>query len=140
MCEEKRLQISLLALRLGVFTVFLAWTLDKILNYDHNSKMIGHYYGVEVSEWFLTSLGVAEFILLLAFIAGTYKTFTYGMILFAHTVTTAVSASRLLPPYEIHQLLYFGSLPMLAACIALFLMRERDTMLTLGGEPNSPTD
>jgi putative oxidoreductase len=77
-------------------------------------------------------LGLAELILLLFFLAGQFKTFTYGVILFAHTVTTLVSAWRLFPPYEVHQLLYFGSLPMLGACVALFLMREKDTLMTLG--------
>ncbi len=37
---------------------------------------------------------------------------------------------RLLPPYEMHQLLYFGSLPILGACIALFLLRDKDKLLT----------
>ena len=32
MTEERRLQYSLLALRLGVFVVFMAWTIDKIAN------------------------------------------------------------------------------------------------------------
>lgn len=131
MTDEKRLQISLLGLRIGVFVVFMAWTLDKIVNFKHNSGMIKHYYNVDVSETFLLVLGVAELILLLAFLAGKYKTLTYGVVLFAHTVTTLVSGKRLFPPYEIHQLLYFGALPMLAACLALFLLRERDTMMTI---------
>lgn len=129
MTEQKRLQISLLCLRLGVFIVFLVWALDKLFNYEHNSVMIMHYYHFDVPQWFLISLGLAELILLLAFLAGLFKTFTYSVILFAHTVTTLVSAWRLIPPYEIHQLLYFGSLPMLGACIALFLMREQDTLM-----------
>jgi hypothetical protein len=129
-----RLKISLLGLRLGVFIVFIAWTLDKLINYKHNSGMISHYYHVEVPQWFLTALGLAELALLLAFLLlGRYKTFTYGIILFAHTVTTFVSSGRLFPPYEIHQLLYFGSIPMLAACLALFLLRDQDTLMTFEG-------
>ena len=129
MTFDKKLQISLFSLRLGVFVVFMAWALDKIFAYEHNSTMISHYYGVDLSELFLTSLGIAELVLLIAFLVGKYKTFTYGVILIAHTVTTLVSAKRLFPPYEIHQLLYFGALPMLAACLALFLLRERDTLM-----------
>ncbi|MDO8863938.1 hypothetical protein Q6D67_19805 [Haliea sp. E1-2-M8] len=103
--------------------------MDKILNFQHNSVMIGHYYHVDVSRALLTSLGIMEFILLLAFLAGLFKTLTYGVVLIAHSVTTIASFSRLLPPYEIHQLLYFGSLPMLAACFTLFLLRDQDTMM-----------
>ena len=100
-------------------------------NYEHNSGMIMHYYHFAVPQWFLMSLGIVELTLLLAFLAGMFKTVTYGVILFAHTVTTLVSSWRLLPPYEPHQLLYFGSLPMLAACIALYLLRDKDTLLSL---------
>lgn len=132
MTDEKKLKVALFALRIGVFIVFMAWTLDKIVNFKHNSGMIKHYYNVEVSEMFLIVLGVAELILLLAFLVGKYKTFTYGVVLFAHSVTTLVSAKRLFPPYEIHQLLYFGALPMLAACLALFLLRESDTIMNIG--------
>lgn len=131
MTDQKRLQWALLALRVGISTVFLAWTIDKIVNFEHNSGMIQGYYGVAVSQWFLMGLGIAELVLVLAFLAGLYKTATYGVILFAHTVTTLVSFHRLLPPYEIHQLLYFGSLPMLGACIALFLLRHSDTLMTV---------
>ncbi len=128
MPDERRLQWSLLALRLGVFTVFLVWTLDKIFNYQHNSGMVKGYYNVEVAQWFLLSVGIAELVLLIIFLAGKFKTLTYGVLLIAHTVTTLASSWQLLPPYEKHQLLYFGSLPMLAACFALFMMREYDTL------------
>ena len=102
MSDKRRLQWSLLALRLGVFTVFMAWTLDKLFNYQHNSGMIKGYYNVEVAQWFLTSLGIPELVLLLVFLAGKYMTLTYGFILFAHTVTTVASSWQLLPPYEKH--------------------------------------
>jgi putative oxidoreductase len=130
--SDFRIKVALLGLRVAVFIVFAVWALDKIFNYQHNSGMVMHYYHVELPEWFLMALGTAEMVLLLAFLAGMLKTFTYGLIFFAHTVTTLTSSWRLLPPYEIHQLLYFGSLPMLGACVALFLMREKDTLMTLG--------
>lgn len=130
MTQKKRTEIALFALRISIFIVFLVWTLDKIFNYQHNSGMIMHYYHVTVPKAILVTLGYAELVLLLVFLAGMFKTLSYGLILLAHTVTTLASSWRLLPPYEIHQLLYFGSLPMLGACIALFILRDQDTLLT----------
>ena len=60
---------------------------QEFFKYQHHSGMIRHDYHVEVSQWFLTSVGIAELILLLAFLAGIYKTFTCGPILVAHTIT-----------------------------------------------------
>ena len=132
MTDEKKLQWGLFSLRIGIAVVFLAWTIDKIVNYSHNSGMIKHYYFVEVSQPILLAIGIAELVLILLFIAGKFKNVTYALILVFHLVTTIASAKRLLPPYVIHQLLYFGSIPMLAACICLYLNRESDTLFTLG--------
>ncbi len=131
MTDSKRLEIGLFVLRLGIFSVFLVWTLDKIFNPAHNSGMIGHYYHIDVSHTLLLGLGIAELAFLALFVSGLFKSLTYGGVLLFHTVTTLASSPRLFPPYEIHQLLYFGSLPMLAACICLFLCRRQDTFLTL---------
>ena len=132
MTDERKLQWGLFSLRVGIAVVFLAWTIDKIVNYSHNSGMIKHYYFVEVSQPILLAIGIAELVLILLFIAGKFKNVTYALILVFHLVTTIASAKRLLPPYVIHQLLYFGSIPMLAACICLYLNRESDTLFTLG--------
>lgn len=132
MSDEMKVKVSLFAMRLGVFIVFMAWTIDKIVNYSHNSGMIQHYYGIAIAQPLLLAIGIGELIILLLFFMGKFKKYTYGFILIAHTVTTIISGHRLFPPYEIHQLLYFGSLPMLGACIGLFLMKEKDTLFTLG--------
>lgn len=126
-----KVKVSLFAMRLGVAIVFLAWTIDKIVNYSHNSGMINHYYKIAISQPILLAMGIAELIVVLLFLVGKFKNVTYAIILFAHSVTTLVSSWRLFPPYELHQLLYFGSLPMLGACIGLYLMRDKDTLFTL---------
>lgn len=132
MSDEMKVKVSLFSMRVGVAIVFLAWTIDKIVNYAHNSGMISHYYHVTISQPVLLGIGIAELVIVLLFLAGMFKNVTYAIILFAHIVTTLVSSWRLFPPYEIHQLLYFGSLPMLGACIGLYLMRDKDTLFTLG--------
>ena len=132
MTDEKKLQWGLFSLRIGIAVVFLAWTIDKIVNYSHNSGMIKHYYFVEISQPILLVIGIAELVLILLFLAGKFKNVTYALILIFHLVTTIASAKKLFPPYAIHQLLYFGSIPMLAACICLYLNRDSDTLFTLG--------
>lgn len=97
MTDELRLKISLLAMRIGVTLVFLVWTLDKIFNYEHNNIVIGHYYHVELSQPILFFLGCSELAVVFLFFCGLFKTFSYGIILFAHSVTTIVSSWRLLP-------------------------------------------
>ena len=129
MTFEKRLTIGLLAARLGVACVFLVWAIDRLTNYAHNSGMMEHYYFIKFPPAALLAMGLIELVFVLGFLFGVKKFWTYGFILAAHAVTTLVSFKRLIPPYETHELLYFGAIPMLGACVFLFLLREYDTLL-----------
>ena len=90
MTDEKKLQWGLFSLRIGIAVVFLAWTIDKIVNYSHNSGMIKHYYFVEISQPILLVIGIAELVLILLFLAGKFKNVTYALILIFHLVTTCL--------------------------------------------------
>lgn len=121
------LKISLFSLRLSVFTVFLMWTLDKLLN-PFRPKDFLPDYGAMITPW----VGVAELILIILFLLGIKKTFSYGAILVLHLLSTLATYRVFLHPFEAKvNLLYFTAWPMLAACLTLFLLREEDTWWTL---------
>ena len=44
---RRRLQWSLLSLRLGVFIVMFVWTLDKFINPGHSIKIFEKFYAIE---------------------------------------------------------------------------------------------
>ncbi len=126
----KHLPLSLLLLRVGIFIVFLFWTLDKILYPDHAAGVFSKFYGLEaMGETIFLAIGIAQLILILTFVVGLFKTWTYGAILLLHAISTFSTFGLYLDPFD--NLLFFAAWPMLAACIALFLMRDWDT-LSLG--------
>ncbi len=49
-----------------------------------------------------------------------------------HAVSTLSSFRQYLAPFKGPNLLFFAAWPMLAACIALFLLRDLDTLWTVG--------
>lgn len=123
----KQLPLALLLLRLGIFTVFLFWTLEKLIHPENAAKVFGAFYGLEgLGETVFYIIGVAQLILILAFLAGLLKTWTYGIILAFHSVSTLSAFGKYLQPFD--NLLFFAAWPMLAACIALFLLRDYDTL------------
>ena len=129
MTQENRLRIALFGLRLGVFAVMLAWALDKILRPDHAGMIFQDYYFLpEPGAGLLAAIALAEIALLLMFLLGILKTWSYGLVLLFHSVSTVAPVYQ----YASGQLLFYAALPMWAACFALFLMRESDTLLTLG--------
>lgn len=126
----KHLPLSLLLLRLGIFIVFFFWTLDKLIHPDHAAGVFSKFYGLEaMSETIFLAIGIAQLILILTFAVGLFKTWTYGAVLLLHAISTFSTFGLYLKPFD--NLLFFAAWPMLAACVALFLMRDWDT-LTLG--------
>jgi putative oxidoreductase len=71
-------------------------------------------------------IGAIELIILLLFVAGYKKKYTYGVVLALHTVSTLSSFKQYLAPFYGPNLLFFAAWPMLAACFALFILRDQD--------------
>jgi len=129
--QNKSLPIALFGLRISVFLVMFMWTIDKFINPAHAGKIYESFYfmaGLESSA--IMIVGIVELIILAAFLLGLYKKFSYGFVLVLHAVSTLSSFKQYLSPFEGPHLLFFAAWPMLAACVALFLLRDEDVMLT----------
>jgi putative oxidoreductase len=134
----RRLAVSLLLLRLSLGLVMMVWAFDKILNPSHGAAVLEGFYGVAgAGEQMIRMIGVGQGLIVLGFLLGLAKTWTYGAMLFMHAITTGVSWSAYLQPLE--NILFFSAWPMLAGLIALFLMRHEDRIASFGGaaEPTS---
>jgi len=121
---------ALLFLRLGVFIVILMWTLDKFVNPGHAAGVFENFYGL--SGWGPTVfmiIGALELVLLIGFVIGFQKRITYGLIFVIHAISTLSTWKLYLDPFN--NLLFFAAIPMLAACWALYSLRDMDTRLTV---------
>lgn len=131
--DSFRLKLSLLLLRYGVGLVFLMWTIDKLVRPSHAAGVFAHFYLIkDVAPTVMKSLAVGELLLILAFLIGWRRRHIYGVIVLLHGVSTFSSYGQFADPFSGTNLLFFASWPMLAAAVALFLMREEDTLFTVG--------
>mgnify|MGYP006309624355 CR=1 FL=1 len=129
--NARRLPVSLLALRIGIAIVMLVWSADKLLRPEHAAGIFGTFYALPgLGEAVFYVLGALLLLIVLAFLAGAWRTWTYGAILAMHTVSTLSSFRQYLAPFEGPNILFFAAWPMLAACLALFLLRREDTLLS----------
>lgn len=130
---DRKLELSLSALRLGVAAVMMPWALDKLLRPAHSGIVFEAYYGLpDVGGIAFAALGIAQLLLVLAFLTGVARTWTYGAVLLLHAASTFSSWREYLHPYEGMNLLFFAAWPMLAACLALFLLRDQDRLCVIG--------
>lgn len=136
MNENTRLEISLFLLRIGVFTVMLVWTLDKFINPGHAAAVYEKFYLIGgLGKEIMYAIGAIELAILAGFVCGAWKRFTYSVVLALHAISTFSSYKQYLAPYDGPNILFFAAWPMLAACIALYLLRERDTLLSIKTRP-----
>ncbi|TWX73990.1 DoxX family membrane protein [Colwellia sp. C1TZA3] len=128
---QSNLQWSLLFLRLGVFIVMFVWTLDKFVNPAHSIKIFEHFYKISgFNDIIAYCLGALQLILVIAFLFGIKKRLSYGLIFLMHAGSTLSAYALYIDAFN--NLLFFAAWPMLAACAALYLLRDADTKFTLG--------
>lgn len=133
MKHQQQLKIGLALIRLSTGIFFLIWSVEKIIKPETTQKIFAKFYMMEISPTIAMSIGVLQTLLVLAFMAGLFKIWTYGAILGMHAVSTLSTFKELLNPYEALNHLFWAAVPLLAALIALFLLREEDLLLTIGG-------
>ena len=134
---ERRLAVSLLLLRLSLGLVMMVWAFDKILNPSHGAAVFEGFYGLSgLGESVITAIGMIQALIVLAFLLGLARTWSYGAVLLMHASTTLVSWSAYLQPLK--NILFFAAWPMLAGLIALFLLRHEDRIASFGGRNSHP--
>jgi putative oxidoreductase len=132
MRAEDRLRLALLFLRWSVFVVMLVWTIDKFVEPRHASKIMAEFYSIGgVGDTLIYVLAALELVILLAFLIGFAKRWSYGLVLLLHAVSTLSSYKQYLNPFQPPNLLFFAAIPMLAACFVLYFLRDADVLWTI---------
>jgi putative oxidoreductase len=127
---QKRIETCLFLLRLGVFIVMFVWTMGKFFDPAHVIRYFNRFFLIGgLVKPLVYALGVIEMLFILAFLGGLWKRYTYGIVLFLHSVSTFMTWKKY--TIDIH-LLFFTAWPMLAACIVLYLLRDLDIKFTAG--------
>ncbi|MBW3559750.1 MAG: hypothetical protein KY449_08285 [Proteobacteria bacterium] len=128
--SARHLGLCLLLLRLGVGLVMGMWTIDKMINPDHAGAVFSNFYGLEgLGAGVIVAAGAVQAAVVAAFLLGAYRTLSYGAVLVMHAGTTLSSWKQYLAAFD--NLLFFAAWPMLAACVALFLLRSHDRLLSV---------
>lgn len=136
--HQNRIANALLLLRLGVFIVMFIWTMDKFVNPAHSGAVFENFYGIGgLSSTAFAIIGSAQLVVVLAFVAGFMKRISYGIVLILHGISTLSSWQQYLDAFN--NLLFFAAWPMLAACVALYMLRDLDTRWTIDDRGSAST-
>lgn len=127
-----RVSLVLLLTRISIFIAMIIWVIDKFAQPDHTAAVFETFYGISgIGTSVSYLLGAAQLAIMIGFILGFQKTITYGLVLLMHTASTLVSFPKYIAPFESANILFYASWPMLAACFALYYLRDLDTRGTI---------
>lgn len=131
--RDTKLEISLLIIRLSFAAFMLVWALDKVIAPDHAQAVFSRYYFTELSPQPFIAIGLVQIAIILAFAMGFARFWSYGAVLVMHAVSTASTYAQLANPWEAgpRGLLFWAAVPALGAIIALFILRDRDQLLSV---------
>ena len=129
--SNRELPVALFILRLGLGAFLLLFGIDKLVAPATTVEVFAQFYGLIASHGMVYATGVLEILLGLAFLAGLWKTLSYGLGLLLHAVSTLATYHELLSPFGANHM-FLAALPVLAAFIALFLLRRHDTLWSAG--------
>ena len=127
---SRKLGIGLALIRFSTGIFFLVWSIEKIIYPETIQKVFSRFYFMEISPTISLAIGIIQTLIILAFMAGLFKIWTYGAILGMHAVSTFSTYKELFNPYEPPNHLFWAAVPTLAALIALFILRQEDNLFT----------
>ncbi len=130
---EDRVPLALALLRLSVFLLMFMWDIDKFLNPEHAAHVYANFYflsGLGAVVMYL--VGALELVILIGFVLGIRKNLTYCAVLVLHGISTLSAFRQYLHPFEGPNLLFFAAWPALAACFALYVLRDLDIQWVVG--------
>ncbi|NEN91714.1 MAG: DoxX protein [Okeania sp. SIO3H1] len=137
MVNEGKLQISLALIRISTAAFFLVWSIEKIIYPEVTQRILKKFYFLSISSSMSVGIGIIQTLITLIFLVGLFKTFSYGALLGMHLVSVLSTYKQLFNPYAPGNHLFWSAVPVLAAIIALFILRNEDRLLTLISCPDN---
>lgn len=125
-----RTGVALLILRIGLGVFLFLWSIDKLIAPGKTVVIFEYFYHLPIAPAIAQAIGAAELLLSIGIILGFKKTFTYGLGTALHAASTLSTYEQLLSPFGKNHL-FIAALPVLAAFLALFLLRKQDRLLCL---------
>ena len=96
-------------------------------------KIFERFYKIKgLSETSSYAVGAFWALLLLAFVLGFKKRISYGLVMLCHGIGTVATWQVLLPWSDQHNMLFLAAIPVLGSMIALYRLRDHDTMFSIG--------
>jgi len=128
----KNTGVALVVLRLSLALFLLPWVIEKFTKPEQTAKIFASFYHIDLPVAGSYIIGVIWVLLLLAFATGFKKRISYGLALIFHGGSTLATIPQMLPFLETYNHLFLAAIPVFGGFAALYMMRDDDTIWTIG--------
>lgn len=136
MTQNRRIEIALFIIRVTAAIFLGLWATLKFHHPEWQRNIFEGSYNVSfftVTDNLSYFLGTLQIIIVLAFVSGFMRTWTYGLMMLMSAAGVIGSLGSFLTYYNYPKNLMLTSIPTLGALIALFLLRDLDNLFSLSG-------
>ncbi|MCH8916705.1 MAG: hypothetical protein IIC52_01485 [Proteobacteria bacterium] len=126
-----RLTASLALLRVSLGTFLLVWAVMKFVLPKGTVGIFGKFYGVDIDADISMVLGALQLTLAILVIIGLWRTWSYGLAVLVHVFSQSAVWRETLDPWALYlndkpKMLYWAGVPVAAAFIVIWLLRDQD--------------
>lgn len=127
----RTLALALAILRISLGGFLLIWALEKFAVPQGTVGIWKAFYLVEIGPTLPYIIGALETVLAIAIIVGLWRKWSYGLGLGFHTISVVSTWKQLIDPWGLYlferpQHLFLAGVPVLAAFVTLYLLRDWD--------------
>lgn len=128
---ECRLTASLALLRVSLGAFLLVWAVMKFVIPKGTIGIFRKFYGLDIDANISMIFGALEALLAILIILGLWRTWSYGLGVLVHGFSQLSSWRETLDPWALYlndkpKMLFWAGVPVLAAFIAMWLLRDQD--------------
>lgn len=136
MTNERRIEVALLIIRITAAIFLGLWATLKFHHPEWQRNIFEGAYNISfftVTDNLSYFLGAVQIIIVLAFVSGFLRTWTYGLMMLMSAAGVIGSLGSYMVYYNYPKNLMLTSIPTLGALVALFILRDMDNLFSLSG-------
>ena len=136
MTQDRRIEIALLIIRITAAIFMGLWATLKFHHPEWQRNIFEGAYNISfftVTDNLSYFLGTVQIIIILAFVSGFMRTWTYGLVMLMSAAGVLGSLGSFMTYYNYPKNLMLTSIPTLGALMALFILRDMDNLFSLSG-------
>ena len=128
--DARRLPLATAILRVTLGVFLLLWGIEKLVIPATTVSIWERFYLMQIGLSLPALIGIAEILFALWFLLGFRRRLVYGIAVVLHGISTVSTWKELIDPWGLiggrvnH--LFLAGVPVLAAFVALYLLREYD--------------